>query len=139
LLRFLPALFRPGDALLARPWSTSRLTTPPAGLAMPRLIPSEPMPGLAATAATEGDMESSDDQEPDLGRRNAPAMMREAGVLGVVGVDDKASLVGCLMGGEGGGGFLSCCETEDARRVIGIWRGSGAGEEDEGIFVAEAS
>jgi hypothetical protein len=63
------------------------------------------MPGLVAAVAGE-DADSSDETEPDFGRRSrAPAMTREAGIVG--GVDGA-------MVGEGGGRW---------RAVEGVGRG----------------
>jgi hypothetical protein len=81
-LRFPPVPLRSDTAApLAKPLSTPRLTTPPTGFPTPRLMPSEPMPGLVAVGAEAA--ESREEKEPDFERRMDDAMMREVGVVGV--------------------------------------------------------
>lgn len=78
-LRFPPVPLRPDTAaLLAISPSTPRLTKPPMGLPMPRLMPSEPIPGLAVVEADAA--ESREEKEPEFERRIDDAMREVWGV-----------------------------------------------------------
>ena len=99
---------------------------------MPRLMPSEPMPGLVVAGADAA--ESREEKEPDFERRMDDAMMREVGVVG------GDSVGGGFVGGEVvGRSVCRCCcwAVEDAtmRGVVGCRDGDVDGE---GVCIAEA-